>query len=112
MAGECFETGRGGHCCLLDDLLAAPLGFATVGTEIETAGGGRPLEERLLEELWLGELWFGELWLGELCWLLGGCKMTTPLKPGRPVRSSAKKWHLEKLSEKEEKTTHHGGADR
>ena len=81
MAGECFETGGDGHCCLLDDLLASPLGFATVGTEIETAGGGRPLEERLLEELWLGEL----------CWLLGGCKMTTPLKPGRPVRSSAKK---------------------
>ena len=82
MAWECFETGGGDdHCCLLDDLLAAPLGFAIVGTEIETAGVEQPLEERLLEELWLGEL----------CWLLGGCKMTTPLKPGRPVRSSAKK---------------------
>ena len=96
MAGECFETGGDGHCRLLDDLLAAPLGFATVGTEIETAGGGQHLEERLLEERWLGELWFeelwfGELWLGELLWLLGGCKMTTPLKPERPVRSSARK---------------------
>ena len=91
MAGEWFETGGDGHCRLLGDLLAAPLGFAIVGTEIETAGGGQPLEEQLLEELWLEELWLGELWLGELLWLLGGCKMTTPLKPGRPVRSSARK---------------------
>ena len=82
MAWECFETAGDGHCCLLDDLLAAPLGFAIVGFEIETAAGGeQPLEEQLLEELWLGEL----------CWLLGGCKMTTPRKPRRPVRSSAKK---------------------
>ena len=63
MAGECFETdGEDDHCRLLGDLLAAPLGFATVGTEIvETAGGEQHLEERLLEERWLGELWFGEL---------------------------------------------------
>ena len=81
MAGECFETGGDGQCCLLGDLFAAPLGFAIVGTEIETAGVERHLEERLLEELWLGEL----------CWLLGGCKMATPRKPRRPVRSSAKK---------------------
>ena len=100
MAGECFETGRGGRCCLLDDLLVAPLGFATVGTETETAGVEQPLEEQLLEEL---------------CWLLRGCEMLTPRKPGRPVRSSTrKKWHFQKLPEKEEKvnTTHHGGADR
>ena len=73
-----FETAGEDHCCLLakDDLLVILGTDGEVGTEFETGGGlleGRPLGEQLLGEQ-----------------LLGGFQMTTPPKPGPPVRNSAK----------------------
>ena len=77
-----FGNAGEDHCCLLakDDLLVILGTDGEVGTEFETGGGlleGRPLGERLP----------------------GSFQMTTPPKPGPPVRNSAKDGFMKNFQE-------------